>query len=322
MNGRALNEKAIEVSPSSTRVLDRAAEVLCAFPPSKNRPRPGDWTCPGCGFSNFQRRTACFRCSFPASGGGPADPMGGYGGYGYGPPSMMPHHHMGGHHSHGMGHGHGHGHGHGRGGGPVPFRAGDWKCGAEGCEYHNFAKNMSCLRCGASRSSAAVVADSSFPPTMHQPGGYGVGPSPGMGPASMGNAPGPGPFGVGAGGFGPGPGFGQQYGGPPPSQYGLSSALGTPSGGYGPQMSAMTPSYTPSSISHSSFGNPAAQAAFSGADNAPPSAGGHNGFYNSQEGSHHQPDPFAFLSSGLGGLAINDDQTRRNGNASAAKSPS
>ena len=42
MNGRALNEKAIEVSPSSSRVLDRAAEMLTPFPPSKNRPRPGD----------------------------------------------------------------------------------------------------------------------------------------------------------------------------------------------------------------------------------------------------------------------------------------
>ncbi|KAJ5980983.1 RNA-binding protein [Penicillium waksmanii] len=83
MNGRALNEKAIEVSPSSSRVLDRAAEILTPFPPSKNRPRPGDWTCPSCGFSNFQRRTACFRCSFPAMAAAP-DPMG-YG-YGYGPP--------------------------------------------------------------------------------------------------------------------------------------------------------------------------------------------------------------------------------------------
>ena len=72
MNGRALNEKAIEVSPSSSRVLDRAAEILTPFPPSKNRPRPGDWTCPSCGFSNFQRRTACFRCSFPAMGAGPS----------------------------------------------------------------------------------------------------------------------------------------------------------------------------------------------------------------------------------------------------------
>jgi len=40
--------------------------------------------------------------------------------------------------------------------GSVPFRAGDWKCGAEGCGYHNFAKNVSCLRCGASRVQAAL----------------------------------------------------------------------------------------------------------------------------------------------------------------------
>ena len=60
MNGRALNDRAIEVSPSSSRVLDRAAgsqppggpPLLTPFPPSKNRPRPGDWTCPSCGFSN------------------------------------------------------------------------------------------------------------------------------------------------------------------------------------------------------------------------------------------------------------------------------
>jgi hypothetical protein len=32
MNGRALNEKAIEVSPSSSRVLDRAQEILTPFP--------------------------------------------------------------------------------------------------------------------------------------------------------------------------------------------------------------------------------------------------------------------------------------------------
>jgi Zn-finger in Ran binding protein and others len=311
MNGRALNEKAIEVSPSSSRVLDRAAEILCAFPPSKNRPRPGDWTCPGCGFSNFQRRTACFRCSFPASGAAPSsDPMGGYGAYGYGPPSMMPHHHMGGGH-------HGHGMGHGRGGGPVPFRAGDWKCGSEGCEYHNFAKNVNCLRCGAPRSSAAVVADSAFPPPMHQPGSYGMGPNSGMGPGSMGSTPGPGPFAVGAGGFGPGAGFGQQFGGPPPSQYALPSGLGAPTGGYGPPMGAMTPNYSASNMSHSSFGNPAAQAAFTGADNQLPSTGGHNGFYNNEGAG-----PLAFLNSALGGLSIGDDQSRRNGNANTAKSPS
>src|SRR4051812_2421836 len=113
MNGRALNEKAIEVSPSSSRVLDRAADILTPFPPSKNRPRPGDWNCPSCGFSNFQRRTACFRCSYPAIQGPPGDPMGGYN-YGYGHPGMMPPPHMG--HGHNMGHMGGRGNG-----GAVPF---------------------------------------------------------------------------------------------------------------------------------------------------------------------------------------------------------
>lgn len=60
-------EHVVELQPSSTRVLDRAHELLSPFPQSKNKPRPGDWNCPSCGFSNFQRRTACFRCSFPAT---------------------------------------------------------------------------------------------------------------------------------------------------------------------------------------------------------------------------------------------------------------
>ncbi|AJP37587.1 Nrp1p [Saccharomyces cerevisiae YJM1078] len=59
-------EHVLELQPSSTGVLDKAQEILSPFPQSKNKPRPGDWNCPSCGFSNFQRRTACFRCSFPA----------------------------------------------------------------------------------------------------------------------------------------------------------------------------------------------------------------------------------------------------------------
>jgi hypothetical protein len=50
--------------------------------------RPGDWTCPSCGFSNFQRRTECLRCSFtPTSAGSKDDAMEANG---YGPPDMMP----------------------------------------------------------------------------------------------------------------------------------------------------------------------------------------------------------------------------------------
>src|SRR5213083_1546363 len=107
------------------------------------------------------------------------DPIG-YGTYGYGPPSMMPPpHHMGHHGNHGMGHSRGMG----GNGGVVPFRAGDWRCGSEGCGYHNFAKNVSCLRCGGPRSGAAVVADSAFPSPMDPPSGFG------MAPASIASTP-------------------------------------------------------------------------------------------------------------------------------------
>ncbi|KAJ5664952.1 uncharacterized protein N7477_007400 [Penicillium maclennaniae] len=288
MNGRALNEKAIEVSPSSSRVLDRAAEILTPFPPSKNRPRPGDWTCPSCGFSNFQRRTACFRCSFPAMAATP-DPMG-YG-YGYGPPNMMPPH---------MGHGHGMGHSRGMGGngGVVPFRAGDWKCGSEGCGYHNFAKNINCLRCGAPRSGAAVVADSAFPSpwTPHHnstwvPIRWRALPHPVRSPrlpaasvVSVANLV-------------------------LPRTITPSLPMGQVNSGYGS-----------SATSHSaaSFANPATQAAFSGADHGVPSTSASNGAFYGNEGSS---DPFAFLSSGLGGLTVSDDAHSRRNGAGANKSP-
>ncbi|CAP96384.1 Pc21g14870 [Penicillium rubens Wisconsin 54-1255] len=305
MNGRALNEKAIEVSPSSSRVLDRAAEILTPFPPSKNRPRPGDWTCPSCGFSNFQRRTACFRCSFPAMAAAP-DPMS-YGNYGYGPPSMMPPH-MG-HGGHGMGGGHSRGMG--GNGGVVPFRAGDWKCGSEGCGYHNFAKNINCLRCGAPRSGAAVVADSAFPSPMDPPSQFN------MGPNSMASTPAPAPFPSTAGGFG---GFSQQFGGPP-NNYALpSGGLGNNTPGAYPPMGQMNSGYGSSSISHSaaSFANPATQAAFTGADHGVPSTSASNGAFYGTDGAS---DPFAFLSSGLGGLTVSDDAHSRRNGSGANKSP-
>ena len=149
----------------------------------------------------------------------------GYQPYGYGP--MMPQqpHHMGGHGGHGMGHSRGMGGGGGGGGGMVPFRAGDWKCGAEGCGYHNFAKNVSCLRCGASRSTAAVVAESGFSSPMEGNSQYG------MGPSSVGGTPGPGSFAAPASGFGNGSFPGQHYGGPQ-SSYALPSGLGAPTGPY------------------------------------------------------------------------------------------
>lgn len=169
MNGRILLDRVIEVQPSSTRVLDRAAELLTSLPPSKNRPRPGDWTCPLCGFSNFQRRIACFRCLFPATSAVAiheqiyTNPNGETGanmrrhksedkqaGYGYDyQPSMK----------HGNAYNYNYNGAHGQKphyGNSVPFRAGDWKCVNESCQYHNFAKNSSCLKCGAIKPTSAA----------------------------------------------------------------------------------------------------------------------------------------------------------------------
>ncbi|KFY53247.1 hypothetical protein V496_07775 [Pseudogymnoascus sp. VKM F-4515 (FW-2607)] len=338
MNGRALNEKAIEVSPSSSRVLDRAAEILTPFPPSKNRPRPGDWTCPSCGFSNFQRRTACFRCSFPAMGAGPSgDAMGGYGGgggggYGYGPAAMMPPQQHMGHHG-GMGGGGGHGGGRmggGGGGGVVPFRAGDWKCGSEGCGYHNFAKNVSCLRCGASRAGAVVVADSGYPSPMEAPSGYN------MGPQSMAGTPGPGPFASSAGGFPSSAGYGQHFPGPQ-STYALPSGLGAATGPYqglnshygggagGAGGGGAGGAGGAGGGAHSAgpFDSRAAEAAFQSATNGPAGGGGAGGnFYQQQQQQQQgESDPFAFLSSGISGLAMSGDARQNGAAAGGGKSP-
>ncbi len=308
MNGRALNEKAIEISPSSNRVLDRAAEILQPFPPSKNRPRPGDWTCPSCGFSNFQRRTACFRCSYPGVGGHSGDSMG-YGGYGYGAPHMMgpPHHHVGHHGGYGQGHGRG-----GGGGGMVPFRAGDWKCGSEGCGYHNFAKNISCLRCGASRAGAAVIADSTFNASpMDPPSGFG------MGPPSMAGTPGPGPFAAAAGNFHSNAFGGPQYGGHQ-SNYGMPAPMGPAAGGFPP----VGASYGHGGPSQSAGPfDSRAEAAFSSVGNGPASAGGMPPASAGANGSMYGGPSFApndggpnldSITSGFGLLGVNDSTSRRN----------
>lgn len=315
MNGRALNEKAIEVSPSSSRVLDRAQDILTPFPPSKNRPRPGDWTCPSCGFSNFQRRSACFRCSFPAMGPGPAAEMGGGGGgggggygYNYGPPTMMPPPpHGGGHHGP-MGHG-----GRMGGGGVVPFRAGDWKCGNEVCGYHNFAKNVCCLRCGASRAGAAVVADSGYPSPMDNSSQYS------MSQGSMAGTPGPGPFGSGNT-FTSGGAYNQHFGGPP--SHFLPSGLGGGAGNYPSSLNNQGFGAAPGSHAAGPFDSRAAEAAFQSATNGPASAGPgpSNNFYGGNNNGEN--DPFAFLSSGISSLSVGGSDGRQNGGgAPPSKSP-
>ncbi|KAK4891512.1 Asparagine-rich protein (ARP protein) [Elasticomyces elasticus] len=346
MNGRALNDRAIEVSPSSARVLDRAAgsqpvggpPLLTPFPPSKNRPRPGDWTCPSCGFSNFQRRIACFRCSFagpdPYGGQGygmPQNPYGGqaYGGQAYGaPPGGM----RGGGHMHGSA-----GYGAGMGGmggssgrgGIIPFRAGDWTCGNEGCGYHNFAKNVSCLRCGASRNNAAVVVEGGG---NNYPGGSAGGYGGQQGPPSMnmgamdsssyGGMP-PGGSGYGGGGSMGGGYGGQSFG--PPSTYALPSGLGAPSpymqGGYS-QMGS-----NGAMAGQGGFDSRAEQAFNQGNASAGGAGGYANGSYGQapsqgaqgqgQQGQGQQGQAqydagadFSFLSSGMNNLGLGDREPR------------
>jgi len=236
-----------------------------------------------------------------------------YGGYGYGHSGMMPHpgHHMG--HGHGHGHSHGHGHGHGmggmgRGGGGdsrVPFRAGDWRCGADGCNYHNFAKNVSCLRCGASRASAAIsVGDEGH-------GHYGMGH-----PPSMGGTPGPGHYGAAPGGYGSGGGYpGQGYGGPP-STYALPSGLGAAASPYPPMGSG----YGGHNGGMQSGGfDSRAESAFSSGGHQG-GAGGYSNGGHAYGGGENAPDPFNFLSTGLGNLSMGGDDGRRNG-GNTSKSP-
>lgn len=191
------------------------------------------------------------------------------------------------------------------GSGVVPFRAGDWKCGNEVCGYHNFAKNVCCLRCGASRHNAAVIADAGYPTPMDTPSYNSMAGTPGPpGP--------PGPFGGAQGGaFGSGGGYGQHFGGPP-STYALPSGIG---GGAAPYPSLNT-HFGPAPGSHSAggFDSRAAEAAFQSAGNGPASAGPSN-FYSAGES-----DPFAFLSSGIGGLTVSGDG-RQNGGGGPNKSP-
>ena len=104
-------------APSSSRVLDRAAEILQPFPPSKNRSRPGDWTCPSCGFSDFQRRKVKifheksetrFAKVYSQLREGAQLEIPWVTQITDIPPHMMaPHHHMSHHGGHGMGHGRG-----------------------------------------------------------------------------------------------------------------------------------------------------------------------------------------------------------------------
>ncbi|GMM44722.1 Nrp1 protein [Pichia kluyveri] len=256
MNGEILNENMIEIEPSSTKVLEKAQEILGQFPSSKNKPRPGDWSCPSCGFSNFQRRTACFRCSFPAasavavqesisgnstynngssstinsmnyksrnnSSGNNTNSYNnntnnnsnvnlnitnnnnnnsnnymmksndykqynnntdinnfningynngynngytnynnnGYNKNNYNNNNNSNHYYNNNNNGNSNGNNGNNGNNSGyssRQSSNVPFRAGDWKCINDNCAYHNFAKNLCCLKCGAPRSQNAIM---------------------------------------------------------------------------------------------------------------------------------------------------------------------
>lgn len=266
---------------------------------------------------------------------GPADPamMGyGYPGMGYGGPMNMggmshpPH--MGGH---GMGGGHhGGGGGGGRGsGGIVPFRPGDWKCANEQCNYHNFAKNPHCLRCGGPRTGSHVDPNS-FPSPMDPPSSSYT-----MGPPSMAGTPGPASFatpaGFGNGAFGPPGGFGAAGGPPSYGMPGLGAPYAAPMGvsGYAPNggMAGMAP--PPGGF------DSRAEAAFTGAGSSGTPAGapfgnGAGGFGGADPQSQGQASAggqqsqgdinLSFLSSGFGALSMNEDRGRSSA-AGQTKSP-
>ncbi|CAG8688307.1 6265_t:CDS:2 [Cetraspora pellucida] len=151
MNGRTLGDRAIEVSPSSERVIEAAGAILASFPMTKTRLRPGDWVCTVCQFHNFASRRTCFKCN-----GNNPNPMvpqtppnftlgdwmcpnpqcnfhnyasrthclrcGNYKPQGiFGPPPQT----------------------------SIPFRPGDWICPNPNCSFQNFASRTICMRCGS-----------------------------------------------------------------------------------------------------------------------------------------------------------------------------
>ena len=155
-----------------------------------------------------------------------------------------------------------------------------------------------------------MAGDPSFP-HMDGSGGFP------MGPPSMAGTPGPGAFGPGAGTFGSAGGFpGQGFGGPQ-STYALPSGLGAASSPYPP----MNSGYSQTAGMHSGGFDSRAEAAFSSAghQNSRSSFSNGGGLYSG--GAADAADPFTFLSSGIGGLSMGGDESRRNGANSTSKSP-
>ncbi|KAI9269007.1 hypothetical protein BDA99DRAFT_557780 [Phascolomyces articulosus] len=146
LNGRCLGDRAVEVSPSSERVIEAAGSMLVPFPAHiKARPlRPGDWNCPNCSFHNFASRRHCFKCNTenpqaPPAPPGMAAPHGGQSG----PPPPA-------------------------GNTPPNFTPGDWMCPNYQCNFHNYASRVQCLKCGSYRPQGGAGGPHPPPPS----GGY------------------------------------------------------------------------------------------------------------------------------------------------------
>jgi hypothetical protein len=167
------------------------------------------------------------------------------------------------------------------------------------------------------------VADSGYPSSMDNASQYS------MSQGSMAGTPGAGPFSSassfgGSGGAGAG-GYNQHFGGPP-SHFLPSGLGGGAGGGYPGSLNTQGFGSTPGSHSAGPFDSRAAEAAFQSATNGPASAGpgSSNNFYNNNNnnGGGNENDPFAFLSTGMGGLSVSGNDARQNGGAAPpSKSP-
>ena len=133
----------------------------------------------------------------------------------------------------------------------------------------------------------------------------------------MAGTPGPGAFGHAAGGFASAGGFPGQSFGAPQSTYALPSGLGAASSPYPPMNSA----YGHGAGMHSGGFDSRAEAAFSSAGHVNNSSFSNGaGLYGGGGAGDPSSDPFTFLSSGIGGLSMNDEG-RRNGANTTSKSP-
>ncbi|KAI8991753.1 hypothetical protein BDF20DRAFT_846228 [Mycotypha africana] len=260
LNGRCLGDRPIEVCPSSARVIEKAGNMLVAFPvQAKTRQlRPGDWMCFNCNFHNFASRLYCFKCNTENPNPGPTA--------GHVPYSQ-------------------------------PFTPGDWMCPQ--CNYHNYSSRIHCKKCSGPRPPQVPPVNrhkklintpgggtKRYPPAPHQQapppgqsltasGPYQSAPPPHHQPSPYQQQP---------------PSYQPSSSYQPSTSYQQPPGYGAP-GGVPPHHQSspyqqQSPSYQPSSSYQPSTGyQPSGYGAPSG---APPSAGpsGYHGGYGAG-GSHH-----------------------------------